>query len=88
VLQNGHALPAFDFCGLDELLMVKDGELALGLEGHRPISAPPGSNVYCLDDMAGEAQTEQHFIAPVDDTDWAWMGQDWGGKTLKIPCGQ
>jgi 5-deoxy-D-glucuronate isomerase len=69
VFQNGYALPAFDFCGFDELLMVKDGDLVLTLEGHRPLSACPGSNVCYMNDMAGKAQTEQCSIAAVDDTD-------------------
>ena len=85
VLQKGYTLSAFGFCDLDELLMVKSGDLVLTPVGHHPISAPLGSNVY---HMAGEARNEQRSIAPGDDTDWAWMCQDWDNKTLRIPCGQ
>ncbi|MCL6527831.1 MAG: 5-deoxy-glucuronate isomerase [Thermaceae bacterium] len=73
--------------GLDELLMVKDGDLVLTPVGYHPVSAPPGSNVYYLNYMAGEAINEQRSIAPVDDADWAWMRQDWSGKPIKIPFG-
>ncbi len=73
---------------LDELLLVKDGDLVLTPVGYHPVSAPPGSNVYYLNYMAGEAVNEQRSIAPVDDPDWAWMRQDWAGKPFKIPFGK
>lgn len=71
--------------GLDELLLVKDGDLVLSPKGYHPVAAPPGSNVYYLNYMAGEAVNEQRSTPPVDDPDWGWMRQDWAGKPLKIP---
>jgi 5-deoxy-glucuronate isomerase len=74
--------------GLDELLLVKDGDLVLTPVGFHPVSAPPGSNVYFLNFLAGDALLEQRAVAPVDDADWAWLRQDWSGKPLKIPFGK
>ena len=74
--------------GLDELLLVKDGDLVLTPVGFHPVSAPPGSNVYFLNFLAGDALLEQRAVAPVDDSDWAWLRQDWSGKPLKIPFGK
>ena len=70
---------------LDELLLVKSGDLVLTPVGFHPVSAPPGSNVYYLNYMAGEALNEARATAPVDDPNWGWMRQDWAGKPLKLP---
>ncbi len=73
---------------LDELLLVKNGDLVLTPVGFHPVSAPPGSNVYFLNFLAGDTTPEERAFAPVDDTDWAWLRQDWAGKPLKIPFGK
>lgn len=74
--------------GLDELLLAKDGDLILAPRGYHPVVAPPGSNVYYLNYMAGEALNEQRATPPVDDPDWGWMREDWAGKPLKLPIGK
>ena len=73
---------------LDELLLVKDGDLILTPAGYHPVSAPPGSNVYFLNFLAGDPLLKERAIAPVDDSDWAWLREDWAGKPLKIPFGK
>ncbi|MER3443780.1 MAG: 5-deoxy-glucuronate isomerase [Meiothermus sp.] len=73
--------------GLDELLLARDGDLILAPRGYHPVSAPPGSNVYYLNYMAGEALDAQRATPPVDDPQWGWMRQDWAGKPLKLPVG-
>jgi 5-deoxy-glucuronate isomerase len=70
---------------LDELLLVRNGDLVLTPVGFHPVSAPPGSNVYYLNYMAGEALNEARATAPVDDPNWGWMRQDWAGKPIKLP---
>lgn len=74
--------------GLDELLLARDGDLILAPKGYHPVAAAPGSNVYYLNFMAGEAVGEARSTPPVDDPDWAWMRQDWAGKPLEIPFGR
>lgn len=74
--------------GLDELLLVRDGDLVRTPVGYHPVSAPPGSNVYFLNYLAGDPTFEQRAVAPVDDSDWAWLREDWAGKPLKIPFGK
>ena len=73
--------------GLDELLLARDGDLILAPHGYHPVSAPPGSNVYYLNYMAGEATHAARATPPVDDADWAWMRDDWAGKPFPIPFG-
>ena len=73
--------------GLDELLLARDGDLILAPHGYHPVSAPPGSNVYYLNYMAGEALGAARATPPVDDADWAWMRGDWAGKPFGIPFG-
>jgi 5-deoxy-glucuronate isomerase len=73
--------------GLDELLLARDGDLILAPHGYHPVAAPPGSNVYYLNYMAGEALNEARSTPPVDDPDWAWMREDWAGQPFQIPFG-
>lgn len=74
--------------GLDELLLARDGELILAPKGYHPVVAPPGSNVYYLNYMAGEALCEQRATPPVDEPEWAWMRQDWSGQPMALPIGK
>ncbi|WP_425145215.1 5-deoxy-glucuronate isomerase [Deinococcus sp.] len=71
--------------GLDELLLARDGDVILAPRGYHPVAAAPGSNVYYLNFMAGEAQDDQRRTAPIDEAAWAWMRQDWAGRALSIP---
>jgi len=73
--------------GLDELLLVRDGDLVLAPKGYHPVAAAPGSNVYYLNFMAGEALNEARATPPVDDPDWGWMRGDWAGQPLELPIG-
>jgi 5-deoxy-glucuronate isomerase len=71
--------------GLDELLLARDGDLILAPRGYHPVAAAPGSNVYCLNFMAGEAVGEARRTPPLDEARWAWMRQDWGGQPIRLP---
>ncbi len=74
--------------GLDELLLARDGDLILSPRGYHPVAAAPGSNVYYLNFMAGEAVGEQRRTPPLDEARWAWMRQDWEGGAIKLPFGK
>jgi 5-deoxy-glucuronate isomerase len=74
--------------GLDELLLARDGDLILSPRGYHPVAAAPGSNVYYLNFMAGEAVGEARQTPPVDEARWAWMRQDWAGEAMKLPFGR
>jgi len=65
--------------------VVRDGDLVLVPRGYHPVAAPPGSNLYYLNYMAGELQDEARATPPVDDSDWAWMREDWRGRPLALP---
>jgi 5-deoxy-glucuronate isomerase len=69
---------------LDELLLARNGDLILAPKGYHPVAAPPGSNVYYLNYMAGEALNEARATPPVDDPDWAWMRQNWAGEPFDL----
>lgn len=73
---------------VDDLMLVRDGDLVLVPRGFHPVVAPPGSNVYYLNYMAGELLDEARATPPVDDRDWAWMREDWEGKPLRLPIGR
>jgi 5-deoxy-glucuronate isomerase len=70
---------------LDEVLRARNGDLILSPHGYHPVAAPPGSNVYYLNYMAGEALNEERAIPPVDDPHWSWMRQDWTGRPMRLP---
>ncbi|MER3553970.1 MAG: 5-deoxy-glucuronate isomerase [Meiothermus sp.] len=72
---------------LDELLLAQDGDLILAPKGYHPVAAAPGSNVYYLNFMAGEAVGSARATPPVDDPDWGWMRSDWAGKPMELPFG-
>lgn len=71
--------------GYDEALIACDGDLILSRRGYHPVAAAPGSNVYYLNFMAGEAVGAARKTPPVDEASWGWMRQDWGGHALKLP---
>jgi 5-deoxy-glucuronate isomerase len=71
--------------GYDEALVARDGDVILSPRGYHPVAATPGSNVYYLNFMAGEAQHGARRTPPTDEPDWAWMRQDWSGKALELP---
>ena len=71
----------------DELILARDGDLVLARRGYHPVAAAPGSNVYYLNFMAGEAHMEERRTPPVDEAAWAWMRGDWAGRALKLPIG-
>ncbi len=73
---------------LDELLLARDGDVILAPRGYHPVAAAPGSNVYYLNFMAGEAVGQARATPPVDEAAWAWMREDWGGQALKLPIGR
>jgi len=71
--------------GFDEVFCVRHGEAVLVTKGFHPTAASPGSNMYFLNYLAGELLDEARSTPPVDDTDFAWMKQDWDGKRLILP---
>jgi len=69
----------------DELFTVKNGDLVLVTRGFHPVAAPPGSNVYFLNYLAGELLDDARGTLPLDDPDWGWIKEDWGGKAMGLP---
>ena len=69
----------------NEVFSVRHGEAVLVTKGFHPTTASPGSNMYFLNYLAGDLLEEARATPPVDDTDFAWMKQDWDGKRLVLP---
>ena len=69
----------------NEVFSVRHGEAVLVTKGFHPTTASPGSNMYFLNYLAGDLLDEARATPPVDDTDFAWMKQDWDGKRLSLP---
>ena len=69
----------------DELFTVKNGDLVLVTQGFHPVAAPPGSNIYFLNYLAGDLLEEARGTPPFDDPDWGWIKEDWGGRAMELP---
>jgi len=69
----------------DEVFTVRHGEAVLVTKGFHPTTASPGSNMYFLNYLAGDLCDEARATPPIDDTDFAWMKQDWEGRRLTLP---
>ncbi|MDW8326386.1 MAG: 5-deoxy-glucuronate isomerase [Anaerolineales bacterium] len=69
----------------DEVFAVRHGEAVLVTKGFHPSAASPGSNMYFLNYLAGDLYDEARATPPVDDSDFAWMKQDWEGRRLTLP---
>ncbi len=70
----------------DELFTVKNGDLVLVTEGFHPVAAPPGSNVYFLNYLAGELLDDARGTPPFDDPDWAWIKENWAANAIELPA--
>lgn len=70
----------------DELFAVRDRDAVLVPQGFHPVAAPPGSNVYFLNYLAGEPEDEARGIPPFDDPDWGWIKEDWEARALDLPA--
>ena len=71
----------------NEVFSVRHGEAVLVTKGFHPTTASPGSNMYFLNYLAGDLLDKARATPPVDDTDFAWMKQDWDGRRLNLPVG-
>ena len=69
----------------NEVFSVRHGDAVMVTKGFHPTTASPGSNMYFLNYLAGDLLDEARATPPVDDTDFAWMKQDWDGKRLALP---
>jgi 5-deoxy-glucuronate isomerase len=72
----------------DEVWAVRSGDAVLVTQGFHPTAAAPGSNMYFLNYLAGDLLDEARATPPLDDTDFAWMKQDWDGQRMHLPLGE
>jgi 5-deoxy-glucuronate isomerase len=66
---------------LDELVLVHSDDIVLIPEGHHPVAAAHGYNVYYANFLAGSAQS----LAATDDPEHAWIKQMWKEKDPRVP---
>jgi len=70
---------------LDEVLVVRDGDLVAVPGGFHPVAAAPGSNTYFLNFLAGDLVMEARGVPPVDDPDHAWIVDAWDEAPWTLP---
>ena len=69
----------------NEVFSVTHGDTVLVTRGFHPTTASPGSNMYFLNYLAGDLLEEARATPPLNDSDFAWMKQDWDGKRMSLP---
>jgi 5-deoxy-glucuronate isomerase len=66
---------------LDEVVVAHNDDIVLVPEGHHPVAAAHGYNVYYLNFLAGSAQS----LASTDDPEHAWIKGTWKEKDPRVP---
>ncbi len=81
--QNGLAIQCMyaEDRGLNETVLVRDGDLVLAHEGYHGVVTTPGTNAYYLNVLAGEARK----ISGFEDPAFQWVRDNWEGNPIAIP---
>ena len=66
---------------IDEVLLLRDGDLVLIPEGFHPVTSAPGYTTYYLNVLAGSAQA----LNAVDDPQYAWVKESYHAKDPRLP---
>ncbi len=70
---------------LDEVLVVRDGDLVAVPGGFHPVAAAPGANTYFLNFLAGDLVMDARAVPPIDDPDHAWIVDAWDEAPWSLP---
>ncbi|MEM7368955.1 MAG: 5-deoxy-glucuronate isomerase [Bacteroidota bacterium] len=71
--------------GFDEILPAKSGDCVIVEDGFHPVGATPGTNIYFLNYLAGDALDEARDYKPFEDPNTTWIKEDWEANKLHLP---
>ena len=69
----------------DEIMPAKNGDCVLVPEGFHPVAPTPGTNIYFLNYLAGDAQHEARDYKPYEDPNTTWIKDDWEANKMSLP---
>lgn len=71
--------------GFNEILPAGNTDCVLVTDGFHPVAATPGTNIYFLNYLAGEAQQEERNYKPYEDPNTTWIKADWEANKMALP---
>ena len=54
-------------------------------EGFHPVAPTPGTNIYFLNYLAGDALHEARNYSAYEDPNTTWIKADWKANEMKLP---
>ena len=69
----------------DEIHAVRNGDCVLVPEGFHPVAPTPGTNIYFLNYLAGDALHEARNYSAYEDPNTTWIKDDWKANEMKLP---
>jgi 5-deoxy-glucuronate isomerase len=67
--------------GLNETVLVRNGDLVLVHAGYHGVATTPGTNAYYLNVLAGDVRK----ISLYEDPTFQWVRENWTGNPISIP---
>ena len=69
----------------DEFFAVRNRDCVLVTEGFHPVAPTPGTNIYFLNYLAGDALHDARNYTPYEDPNTTWIKADWKANEMKLP---
>ena len=69
----------------DEIHAARNGDCVLVPEGFHPVAPTPGTNIYFLNYLAGDALHEARNYTAYEDPNTTWIKADWNANEMKLP---
>ena len=69
----------------EEFFSVRNRDCVLVTEGFHPVAPTPGTNIYFLNYLAGDALHEARNYTPYEDPATTWIKADWNANEMKLP---
>lgn len=82
---NDGAAPEGEDADFDEVVVARDGDLALVPMGYHTSVTSPGSNMYFLNFLAGDLLFDDRKTPPCFHSDHTWIEQDWSAGAWSLP---
>lgn len=69
----------------NEILPAGNGDCVLVKDGFHPVAATPGTNIYFLNYLAGEACHEARNYNAYEDPNTTWIKENWNANKMDLP---
>lgn len=69
----------------EEYISAGNGDCVLVTQGFHPVAATPGTNIYFLNYLAGDALDEARNYKAYEDPHTTWIKKDWEANKMELP---